>query len=345
MLGISPEDLLKRAVVDASKELINESISEKLDLQILGFDASNKVVKIADLGCSVGPNTFFAVQNIIEAIELKFQNSSSLEFQVFFNDQSQNDFNTLFRSLPPSRNYFAAGVPGSFYDRLFPKSSLEFAHISNSLHWLSKVPKEVVDRNSPAWNKGSVQCSTGSSKEALRAYSAQFKSDIETFLTARAEEVVPGGLVFVLTAVVPDGIPISQTYAGAFYDVLGSCLNDLVKMGVLSEDKADSFNVPVYNPTPKELEAILKTNKNFNLEKMEELPQSITNAQITPKGFALGGRAAIEGFIKNHFGDEFADQIFNHFITKVEANSSKIQEKKHNHLNMFITLKRVVNCK
>nr|POE51928.1 putative s-adenosylmethionine-dependent methyltransferase at5g38100 [Quercus suber] len=29
--------------------------------------------------------------------------------------QVSNDFNTLFKSLPPNRQYFAVGVPGSFH--------------------------------------------------------------------------------------------------------------------------------------------------------------------------------------------------------------------------------------
>lgn len=223
--------------MDAAKELISEAIADKLDLKILGFDDTLKPFKIADLGCSVGPNTLLAVQNIIEAVELEFQRTtnlhqkpSALEFQVFLNDHSDNDFNTLFKSLPHARKYFAAGVPGSFHSRLFPRSSIHFVHTSNALHWLSKVPKEIVDPCSPAWNKGSIQCSE-SNIEVVRAYSTQYKNDMESFLNARAEELVPGGLmVLILAAVVPDGIPMSNSYVGVFNNILGSCFNDLAKM-------------------------------------------------------------------------------------------------------------------
>ena len=78
------------------------------------------------------------------------------EFQVFFNDHTSNDFNTLFTSLPPERPYFATGVPGSFHGRLFPNSSLDFVHSSYALQILSKVPKELLNKNSAAWNKGRV---------------------------------------------------------------------------------------------------------------------------------------------------------------------------------------------
>ena len=112
------------------------------------------------LGLSTGPNTFISVQNIIEAIELKYiskgENIETPKFMVFFNDQLSNDFDTLFISLTPNRQYFAAGVPGSFYGRLFPKASLHFIHSSYALQWLSNVPKEAMDEGSPAWNKGRI---------------------------------------------------------------------------------------------------------------------------------------------------------------------------------------------
>lgn len=75
------------------------------------------------------------------------------EVQSFFNDLPGNDFNTLFGLLPPVkeqaekeggssplvREYFAAGVPGSFYGRLFPTNSLHFAISLHCLHWISQV--------------------------------------------------------------------------------------------------------------------------------------------------------------------------------------------------------------
>jgi indole-3-acetate O-methyltransferase len=77
------------------------------------------------------------------------------EFSAFFSDLPSNDFNTLFQLLPPlanygvsmeeclaannHRSYFAAGVPGSFYRRLFPARSVDFFHSAFSLHWLSQV--------------------------------------------------------------------------------------------------------------------------------------------------------------------------------------------------------------
>ncbi|KAJ4717173.1 S-adenosylmethionine-dependent methyltransferase [Melia azedarach] len=263
------------------------------------------------------------MQNIIEAVELKFlqaksQNLSALEFQAFFNDHYENDFNILFKTLPPSRKYFAAGVPGSFHCRLFPKSSLHLAHMSYALHFLSKVPKAVVDRN-----KSNVLNS--SEEEVVEAYSTQFKNDMECFLNARAEELASRGWMLILPGAAPDAISISDTMAGLYNDVMGSCLKDLVKMGVLGEEKVNSFNVPVYPATVTELDSIFRRNTNFSIEKMKKFAQPM-KTPLTPEGYALAVRAGSDGLIRNHFGDEFEEQIFNHFKAKVEPNFSKFLE-------------------
>ena len=204
-------------------------------LDILKFSPSTTIIRVVDLGCSVGPNTFLAVQNILEAIQLNYcQNQAVLksqipEFQVFFNDHVSNDFNTLFLSLPPAdRQYHAAGVPGSFYSRLFPSHSLHVAHISYAIHWLSRVPKEVIDRTSPAWNKGRITYSSASD-EVIEAFSAQCANDMARFLQARAEEIAEGGLMILIFPVRPNGTPHSQVTLNIVHDLLGSCLVDMAK--------------------------------------------------------------------------------------------------------------------
>ncbi|XP_031253254.1 loganic acid O-methyltransferase-like [Pistacia vera] len=278
----SKNSTYQRLVVDAAKEMINEAIDNNLDIKNLGIFDSSKPFKMADLGCSTGPNTFIAVQNVIEAVEKKclieHQNPSALEFQVFFNDQYENDFNTLFKTLPPSRKYFAAGVPGPFQSCLFPKSTLHSVHSSYALHWLSKLPEKIVDRNSPAWNKGSIYC-TGLLKEVTEAYSAQYNQDMESFLNARAQELVAGGLMVIALSGLPNDIPMSKTTEGIKYSA----------------------------------ESLISHT-----------------------------RAVFGGFIKEHFGNDCVEQIFNHFTTKVEENFSS-DLKSTDKVSLFMVLKRISN--
>jgi len=110
--------------------------------------------RLADFGMFGRTISLFHDQNLLEAIKhkygLQFHTSQIPEFQVFFSDQPINDFNTLFDNLPQERQYFAAGVLGSFYGQLFPESFLHLVHCSISLHyWLSKLPEQVFDKNPP----------------------------------------------------------------------------------------------------------------------------------------------------------------------------------------------------
>ncbi|KAJ6861388.1 hypothetical protein NC651_037468 [Populus alba x Populus x berolinensis] len=337
-----------RGVLDVADELMNEGIKETIDFKSPCFDSSNVCTfRIADFGCSAGPNTFLAMEKIIEAVEQKyhaqFQNSPALEFQVFFNDVTGNDFNTLFKTLPSYRKYFAAGVPGTFYGRLFPKSTLHLAYSSYSLHWLSKVPEEVGDTKSPAWNKGSIQCS-GTAKEVVNAYSAQFKNDMDSFLNARAQEIIGGGLMVIIIPGLPDGILMAQTGAGIFNDFFGSCLVDMAKLGVISEEKVDSFNLPLYYSSAKELEEIIKNNGHFCIERMNMLNHPMTKRKLDVQFAISQFRAVFQGLLEEHFGRNDVDKIFEYFAKKFAENyDSVFNGATHQHVDHFILLKRNIN--
>ncbi|OMO55596.1 SAM dependent carboxyl methyltransferase [Corchorus capsularis] len=328
-----------------AKELIREAVMEKLDFKNLDVWFSNHTIRIADLGCSVGPNTFIAVQHIIEAIEFKYLkthqgNEINLEFQVFFNDQANNDFNTLLRLLPSSRNYFANAVPGSFHGRLFPKSSLHFVHSACSLNWLSKVPEEV------AWKEGISFLHTGLAKEVINAYLNQFKNDIDAFLTARAQEIVGGGLMVLIITGRPDGFPLSPTGSSMIFELLGSCLDDLANLGLIKQEKVDSFKLPLYYPNAKEMETIVDRNGYFSIEKMDKSGRDSCirpgRSMDTHLLIASHLRAAFDSLLKAHFGinDQVVDEIFKCFPKKV-ANSNLIYDDEGcKDVDLFILLKR-----
>lgn len=206
------------------QDKIEDAILNKLDVKTL--TANSNTVRIADLGCAVGPNTFASMQNIMNLIE-KSMESRVPEFIVFFNDLPTNDFNTLYHSMPSDRRYFAAGVPGSFHGRLFPESSIHVFHCATSLHWLSHAPEELSDESSREnWNKGRIHY-TSAPRKVVEAYGAQFTRDMTKFLDARAEEIVVGGLTVIVMAGIPGGMSHDQLPAGVMYDLIGSILLDM----------------------------------------------------------------------------------------------------------------------
>lgn len=306
---------------------MHEEIINKLDVKKL---CSSNVFNIVDLGCSAGKTAFVAVENIIKAVNHRCQSegisSEKLEYQVFFNDQVSNDFNTLFKSLPFERVYFAAGVPGSFRGRLFPRGSLQFAHSSYALHWLSEIPKEVQDSSSPAWNKGKISYET---KEVEEAYAGQFVRDIECFLEARAEEVQCGGFIAMLMLSEQEGPDRHRCSWNRFIHLLGCTLVDLASMGLLDESKIDSFNVPVYAPSPVEVETIIQRNGFFKIHKIEKWDRYVdVDTRPTVEQLSLIVRAVIERCISEHFGDEIIDQLFDRYKEKL-AESNVLSDPKY----------------
>ncbi|XP_071904209.1 loganic acid O-methyltransferase-like [Coffea arabica] len=335
--------------LDSAKQMMNELIDQHLDPgnHLYSFNPGNSSFRVADFGCSVGPNTFRAVHNIIEAVENKYKSlpveTEMPEFHVFFNDHVNNDFNTLFRNLPATGRYFASGVPGSFYGRLLPSSTLHFAHCSTALHWLSKIPVEVMDKNSPAWNKGRI-CYSGAAKEVKDAYSTQFGKDIDSFLRARAQELVPGGLMMLVADGLPDDVQMCESSIGENLNVLGSCFLDLTKMGMIAQEMVDSFNLPFYYPSPSELKTLIEVNGLFEIKKIEKLDSSSAKkgVQLDVDVCILHMRAVLGELVKKHFGEGVIDILFERHREKYIENPILSDERYIKDASYVVFLKRKI---
>ncbi|PHT90832.1 hypothetical protein T459_05945 [Capsicum annuum] len=299
--------------------------------------SSSTTIRIADFGCSFGPNPFIAMQHVVQSLKdklLQVTNSTNNipEFQIFFNDHVINDFSTLFQSLPIGRSYYAFGVPRTFHGRLFPSRPIHFAHSSCAIHWLSKIPKELLDEKSPAWNRGSIHYIGTSNVEVVNAYVAQFEKDMEMLLNARAEEIVEGGMMVLVTPFA------SYTRLMNFF---GSSLMDLVNEGKLDESLVDSFNFPMYFPSPEDMTKVVEKNGFFSIEIMElTYAKSKLVDEADAKTFMINLRAVLEGLIINHFGSEIAKEACARTILKSEEISTWMKANYEKSCQLFVALKR-----
>ncbi|KAJ0038861.1 hypothetical protein Pint_22461 [Pistacia integerrima] len=198
----------QRAGIEAAMEIIDEAISKELHLPKLSLPSN--ALSIVDLGCSTGPNTFMALQNIIDSIKQKYQSLTLLKFL--------NSWCTL-----------------TIVHRMI---SIRFSLLSlQTVHWLSKVPEECLDKNSLAWNKGRVHY-TNARSEVYVAYAAQFAEDMGN---SRAKEIVVGGLMVLILSGIESGMCHSRQPAGLIYDLLGASLKDLAnKHGEVGDDEVQS---------------------------------------------------------------------------------------------------------
>uniref|UniRef100_A0A7N0ZYE5 Uncharacterized protein n=1 Tax=Kalanchoe fedtschenkoi TaxID=63787 RepID=A0A7N0ZYE5_KALFE len=330
----------KRAAHDA-KEILTRSIVESLDLEFHKRFSKTRI-QIADLGCSVGPNTFIAMQNIIDAVQQKYElslgrDSNNLaEIQVLFNDHASNDFTTLFLNLPNPRTYFAAGVPGSFRGRLFLSESLDIVHSSYALHWLSRAPPEVCDLSSRLCNRGRIHYANAPD-EVGEAYGAQFAKDMKLFLAARSEEVRAGGILVALIPGRPDGVAASKCSNGPLFWALESCLVDMANEGIVEMDEVNSFNLPIYTPSMAELRTLVEANGCFTVEKLELRPW---RGETAPQLGSVECRTGMEGVLEKHFGREIIEPLFARYENKVATMPLVDCEELAG--NLFVLLKR--NC-
>ncbi|KAG6550031.1 hypothetical protein Mapa_008544 [Marchantia paleacea] len=246
---------------------------------------TGKPIVVADLGCSTGLNTINNMNLILNRLKERFVTSAEVasdssstvlpDFQVFFNDLPSNDFNYLFQLLNEHRDslaYFAAGVPGSFYGRLFPRSSVHVFFSSLCLHWMSKIPDAVLDKNSPAFNKGDMWMIRGRT-EVGAAFKEQADLDLKQFLSARAEEMVPGGLLFMFFNGRGDSDPARQWPNESYSYEVWKCMNEswdsMVSQGHMTEEHRDAYNVPLYFRSLQEVhEAITSCGSDFRIEKV-----------------------------------------------------------------------------
>ncbi|KAL3728467.1 hypothetical protein ACJRO7_033107 [Eucalyptus globulus] len=230
--------LLQRKVISMTKPITEAAVRALFSAVDTTFWGS---LAIADLGCSSGPNSLFAMSEIITImIDLcKATNHELPEFQVFLNDLPGNDFNTIFGSLLPrfkeklseqmKSKYGASatlpcffnGVPGSFYGRLFARESLHLIHSSYSLMWLSQVPRGLEG------NKGNIYMARSSPLKVLRAYYEQFQRDFSTFLECRGQEVVVGGRM-VLTLLGRRSDDLSSEECCYIWELLAIALYEMV---------------------------------------------------------------------------------------------------------------------
>ncbi|WOH15546.1 hypothetical protein DCAR_0935088 [Daucus carota subsp. sativus] len=342
---------LQKTVIFKARDVLEDAIK---DYSSHGFP---ECFKLADLGCSSGPNALLIVANILDYVRALCQKKNLKapdEYQVFLNDLPNNDFNSLFEMIPSfhskvlenesgpekSANCYISGVPGSFYTRLFPTKSLHFVHSSYSVHWLSQVPKTLLDSN-----KGNIFMAKESPSSVLEAYINQFKSDFTTFLQMRSQEMVIHGRM-VLTLLGRSIADPTSKDCRYIYGLVAKSLHDLLAEGLLREEDINTFNLPIYTPCTSELKAIIKSEGSFSLDRLETFEvnwdMQDENEKLKPE-YSSGEfvaktiRAVLEPLLASHFGNTLMDKLFEQYAKHVSEHLSK---EKTNYFNIVVSLTR-----
>ncbi|KAH9615640.1 hypothetical protein KSS87_023648 [Heliosperma pusillum] len=283
-----------------------------------------KVMNVADLGCGVGPTPVSLISTVTRTVhnickELEFNGDDIPQLRIFMSDLPSNDFNLLFKEVIDGQSHdghnengkpscFVMGAPGSFYGRLFPCNSLQLVFSNYAIHWLSQVPRDLYDEVGVPMNKGKIVASDTSHPQVLEAYYDQFQEDFTKFLKCRSNEVVANGY-----------------------------------MGIIEEEKLDTFNLPVYFPCKEEIKEIVSKEGSFAIEHLEvvydDVQNEIKNAELGAEFLAKVARSINESLISYHFGAHVWDDLYD-VLYKVIFNNLEADVDPSDIFNIVIVLRK-----
>ncbi|CAO1941970.1 unnamed protein product [Urochloa humidicola] len=319
---------------------------------------------VADLGCSSGPNTLLVVSEVLGAVadrreaELAMMGGhgqhpppppAKKHVQFFLNDLPGNDFNLVFQSLelfkklaaakdkgdslPP---YYVAGLPGSFYTRLFPDRCVHLFHSSYCLMWRSKVPEELA--RGTVLNEGNMYIWEATPPSVVKLYRKQFQEDFSLFLKLRHKELVANGQM-VLTFLGRKNKDVLRGEVSYMWGLLSQALQSLVKEGRVEKDKLDSFNLPFYAPSVDEVKDVIKQSEAFDINHIQLFESNwdphddlddgdlVLDSVQSGVNVAQCIRAVIEPLIAHHFGEHILDDLFEIYARNVAAHLQKVKTK------------------
>lgn len=200
-----------------------------------------------------------------------------------------------------------------------------------SLQWLSQAPESVEDKNSRAWSGSRVFVSNDCDDAVGAAYLAQFDKDFTAFLSARAVEMISGGCVFIALPGRNHGFQMEQSTAGDTARFLEYAFQDLVNEGLVEKEKLDSFNIPMFCPSPEELQSIIEREMSFEIKDMTVLQgfPSIPMTEVRQGEEEMFGirwgnhyRALFENIIRSHLGCEnLTNEFFSRIAKRAAAKS------------------------
>uniref|UniRef100_A0ACD6ANR6 Uncharacterized protein n=1 Tax=Avena sativa TaxID=4498 RepID=A0ACD6ANR6_AVESA len=303
-------------------------------------DVLQPSITVVDLGCSSGENTLLFISNVIEAIcrHREQLHGNLVELQFFLNDLPGNDFNHVFRSLEKFKESIAmkfkqetlppfsiAGLPGSYYTKLFPRQSVHLFHSSFCLHWRSEL--DLTVNKEMYKNKANIYIGKTTPPDVAKLYQEHFQKDMLLFLKLRYEELVLGGQM-VLTFL---GKITEDVYCGDMslvFGLLGQSLESLVEEGLIEREKLNSFNVPFYGPSIDEVKTVVKQSGLFDINHIK-LFQSNWDPYDDSEGDGVSDslqsginvskcyRAAMEPILASHFGEPVLHRLFEQFAYNI----------------------------
>lgn len=207
---------------------------------------------VADYGCSEGRNSLAMVTRALELLAGRGAGAMA----VIHNDLPTNDWNRLAANLASADSYFRAFpevrplfAPTGFFERVALPGSIALGVSASAAHWLSRqpdglaMPRSLYRSDAPA--------------DQLPLILEKAAADWLAFLTARAEELKPGGVLHVQMLGSDGSVAPVRVSAAGLLALMNLCILDQVDGGDVPADVYGRYCFPVVPRTIAEATAPL----------------------------------------------------------------------------------------
>ncbi|KAB2064605.1 hypothetical protein ES319_A09G031500v1 [Gossypium barbadense] len=277
-------------------------------------------MKVVDMGCASGPNTFQAISHVIDTVHglCEQQGLKLPEFEVLLNDLPENDFNSVFKSIP------------DFYKQK--------GDLVQERSFIGGVAVGLEN------NKGNICMARSSPPNIFKAYANQFWEDFTNFLSSRSKEIVRQGCMLLTFMVRRNPNPSHEHHC---LELLAKSLLDLVAQGIVKEAYVDSFNLPIYPPCKEEVVDIVEKEGSFEIKQLQVFVMDIDplsrDEKVRNKEFymKMGNNiantfgAGLEPILCGHFGDAILDELFRKFASHEADDPNRSM---HQIVNLMVSL-------
>ncbi|KAF8020230.1 hypothetical protein BT93_G0819 [Corymbia citriodora subsp. variegata] len=166
--------------------------------------------------------------------------------------------------------------------------------------------------------------------------------DMTLFLKSRSEELVPRGRMMFTMIGRDASVNLLEDQVSNIWELLGMTISDMVKEGLIEEEKLDDCNVPLYMPTLEEVSDVIREEASFQITRFEtfkvtwDAEMGVGDLRVRGKYVAASLRAVSESILATHFGEEVMDSLYERFASKV---SQYMQLHKGEYFNILVSLK------
>ena len=204
-------------------------------------------VTVADYGCGEGKNSMAIVSSALDLLAGR----GVTEPSVLHSDLPTSDWDSLAANLSGPGSYLekhpnarALFAPRGFFERVTTRASVTLGTSGSAAHWLSRQP--------PGLDMPDALYRSDAPPAERDKILAQAAGDWLDFLTARAEELQPGGVLLVqMLGSDGDADPVRVSAAGLL-KLMNACARQMVEDGDVPADAYAAYCFPV---VPRTIEA------------------------------------------------------------------------------------------